>query len=137
MKAKCHPTGTVIFPKIGGAISTNKKRLLKCDAAFDNNVMGVIPDNRVILPEFLYRIFLSIDLYELSNKAALPSITKGAVEEIAIHLPSIAEQKRIVDQIDAAFVALERVDYAVKKQQENYQHLLSAILAAELQNEAA
>ena len=29
IRAKWHPSGTIIFPKIGGAISTNKKRILK------------------------------------------------------------------------------------------------------------
>ena len=51
-------------------------------------------------------LFLSLDLYEISNKAALPSITVTAVKEITILLPPLAEQERIVAKLDAAFAEL-------------------------------
>ena len=132
MKAKAHPKGTIIFPKIGGAISTNKKRILASTAAFDNNVMGVIPSDN-ILSEYLYKIFLSLDLYELSNKAALPSITNTTVENIEIPLPSKRVQASIVARLDKANDAVEVVSNAVLKSKENLAALKSAILAQELQ----
>ena len=118
MKAKLHPAGTIIFPKIGGAISTNKKRILTKDAAFDNNVMGVVPSNK-ILPEYLYKFFLNIDLYELSNKAALPSIKNGTVNDIDFVLPPLAEQERIVAKLDAAFAEIDSaIDMSTAKENE-------------------
>lgn len=54
-KWKTAPCGTVIFPKIGAAIATNKKRLLTRDSIFDNNVMGLICCDK-ILPKFLWYI---------------------------------------------------------------------------------
>ena len=45
VKAKIYPKGTIIFPKVGGALLTNKRAILGCDATFDNNIMGLIPIN--------------------------------------------------------------------------------------------
>jgi len=53
LKYKPAPAGSVIFPKIGAAVATNKKRILVRDSLYDNNVMALIP-NKLIDPNFLY-----------------------------------------------------------------------------------
>ena len=127
MKAKVYPAGTIVFPKIGGAISTNKKRLLTCDAIFDNNVMGVVP-NAGISSEYIYKFFVSLDLYDLSNKAALPSITAGSVSELEIPLPPIPEQQRIVAILDQAFADIEKARANAEKNLKNARELFDSYL---------
>src|SRR5574341_20450 len=90
---KVYPPGTVIFPKVGGALLTNKKRILGVQATFDNNVMGVVPKN--VLSEWLYYWLLTIDLKTLSNIQALPSIKQSVVADLQIPLPPLDEQRRI------------------------------------------
>lgn len=90
------PAGSVIFPKVGAAIHTNKKRQLNCPAFVDNNLMAVWPmEPGVCLPEFLYAYFLTISLSELANAGPLPSINAGRVQELEISLPHIEEQQKI------------------------------------------
>jgi restriction endonuclease S subunit len=91
----------VIFPKIGAAIATNKKRILIIDTAYDNNVMGIIPDPNILLSRYLHTWLLSFDLSNWASDSNPPSIRKTTVEEQMIPLPSIAIQQRIVEQIDA------------------------------------
>ena len=98
IKAKSHQIGTLIFPKIGGAISTNKKRLLSKVSAYDNNIVGIIPSKK-LLSEYLYNFFKTIDLYELSNKASLPSINNSSIQNTEINLPNLNEQSKINDKL--------------------------------------
>jgi type I restriction enzyme, S subunit len=96
--------GSTIFPKIGGAIATNKKRLTTRPCCVDNNVMGVVPRVGKIDSEFLFYFFLGHDLSEFANEAHLPSIKKTVVESWPISLPaSLREQRRIVAILDEAF----------------------------------
>lgn len=99
IKAKAHEAGTLIFPKIGGAISTNKKRLLNKISAYDNNIVGIKPSEK-LLPEYLHKIFKIIDIYELSNKAALPSINNSAIESIELFVPNLQEQSKIISKLN-------------------------------------
>ena len=41
MRAPIQPPGTIVFPKIGGAIATNKRRILTKRSAIDNNCLGI------------------------------------------------------------------------------------------------
>jgi type I restriction enzyme S subunit len=101
------PKGSTIFPKIGGAIATNKKRLTTRPCCVDNNVMGVIPRDGKIDGQFLFYFFVKHDLSEFANEAHLPSIKKTIVENWPIALPaSLAEQRRIVAILDEAFEAI-------------------------------
>lgn len=101
LNAKSSPQGTVIFPKIGAAIATNKKRILVRDTAYDNNVMGIIPNCNMLLTRYLHAWLLAFNLSNWASDSNPPSIRKTTVAEQLIPLPTIAIQQNIVDQIDS------------------------------------
>ncbi len=100
LRAKVLPRGTVIFPKIGAAIATNKKRILTCDATYDNNVMGITPRSGKLLPEFLYYLLSTFDLSIWASNAQPPSMRKTVVENHLIPLPPLEVQWEIVAEIE-------------------------------------
>jgi len=96
INGKKKPAGSVIFPKVGAAIFTNKKRFLAEPAFVDNNVMAVwSTDPRRCLPEFLFLHFLTISLSTLANPGPLPSISNSRIYDCTIHLPPLEVQKKI------------------------------------------
>ena len=101
LKAKAFPSRTVIFPKIGAAIATNKKRILTRTSTYDNNVMGIISNTDKLLPEFLYAYLVSFDLSRWASDAQPPSMRKTAVEEHRIPLPPLDTQQAIVAELEA------------------------------------
>lgn len=101
LKAKAFPQGTIIFPKIGAAIATNKKRVLTQSSVVDNNVMGLIPKSQ-INPWYLYYWMLQFDLRSVSNIGPVPSMRKTEVQRVLIPLPALSEQHRIVEILDQA-----------------------------------
>lgn len=94
------PAGTTVFPKIGAAIASNKKRLLTRDTAFDNNVQGVNP----LKPEstfYLYAFSERFDLMRLARATTLPSIRPTELAELPVQAPPLklqAEFGRIYEQ---------------------------------------
>lgn len=95
------PVGTTIFPKRGGAILTNKKKLTGAPICADLNIMGVIPSDRV-LPEFLFFYFLNVDMRELGSGSSIPQINNYDIAPLAIAFPStIDEQSWIVSRLQS------------------------------------
>lgn len=98
-KWKIAPRGTIIFPKIGAAIATNKKRILTQESIFDNNVMGLICSDR-ILPKYLWYILNAIDISTWASRSNPPSIARDSVLSQQIPLPPIDIQIGIVNELD-------------------------------------
>jgi type I restriction enzyme, S subunit len=86
------PQGTIVFPKIGAAIATNKKRLLTMETAFDNNVIGVVPISKEST-YYLYMFFQLFDLRRLSRTTALPSIKPSELAVLPIPRPPLKLQE--------------------------------------------
>jgi hypothetical protein len=101
--AKTYPAGTVIFPKVGGALLTNKKRVLGVEATFDNNVMGIVPQEAE--SEWIFRWMLTIDLKTLANTQALPSIRQSVIAALEIPMPPKAERQQLCARLDAELTA--------------------------------
>lgn len=99
LRAKICPSGTMIFPKIGAAIYTNKKRILSQDSCFDNNVYGLIP-NETILSKFLFYILQPIELKDWASESTPPSMKASNVEDFEIPLPPLEIQQQIVAEIE-------------------------------------
>jgi hypothetical protein len=70
IRARTYPPGTVIFPKVGAALLTNKRRILAVEAAFDNNVMGLVPNG--VESAWLYLWLSTIDFRHIANGDGFP-----------------------------------------------------------------
>ncbi|MCC4413436.1 restriction endonuclease subunit S [Limosilactobacillus reuteri] len=97
------PPGTVIFPKRGGAIGTNKKRLTEVTICADLNIMGVIPNAEKLNSQYLFAYFKTIDLKTLNNGSSVPQINNKDIEPLEISLPPLSlqnEYANFVRQVD-------------------------------------
>ena len=92
------PVGTVVFPKRGGAIGTNKKRLTRIPICADLNVMGVTAGRR-LTPQYLMAYFNTVDLGTLNNGSSVPQINNKDIVPLLICIPPMALQEQF-----AAFV---------------------------------
>ena len=101
LKAKAFPAGTVIFPKIGAAIATNKKRVLNRESTYDNNVMGIVPNTGKLLPGFLYGWLMGFDLSRWASDGQPPSMRKTVVEQHSIPVPPLDTQSEIIAELEA------------------------------------
>ena len=97
------PAGAVIFPKRGGAILTNKKRLALVDMCADLNIMSVIPTKK-LTPEFLSFYFLTVDMRKLGTGSSIPQINNYDIAPLAIAFP---ESTRKQDEITKSLRSLE------------------------------
>ncbi len=101
--AKLFPAGSVIFPKIGAAIATNKKRILTCPSCVDNNVMTIIPDTTSIHSEYLYGIMLQKNIGDFASTSDPPSMRKTTVENWYIINPPLFKQSQYAEIVESAY----------------------------------
>ncbi len=101
------PTGTVIFPKRGGAIATNKKRVLARPAAFDLNTMGVVP-GKDLDPAFLHMYFASVDLTSIADGSNIPQINAKGMARLRIPSLSLNAQREAVMSLEATETVASR-----------------------------
>ena len=127
--ATIFPSGTIVFPKVGAAIATNKKRALVAPTVIDNNMMGVtISDVDRCDGRFLYRWFELVDLSQLANVSAVPSITGSRLKREFVTLPPLSEQRAIAAVLDSIDEAIERTEAFITATEQLRDALLHELL---------
>jgi type I restriction enzyme S subunit len=98
----CAPPGTIVFPKRGAAIATNKKRLTAEWSVFDPNVIGVVPET--IDRRYLFHWFQMFDLRSITEPGPTPQLNKKHLEPLLIPVPIARDEQveiaQILDTID-------------------------------------
>ena len=131
-KRRCAPPGTIIFPKRGAAIATNKKRMSTEWTAFDPNVIGVVAGAK-INKAFLFQWLQMFDLRTITDPGPTPQLNKKNLLPLSIPVPSsVDEQSEIVATLEAID---RKIDLHRRKRtvlEELFKSLLHKLMTGEL-----
>lgn len=126
--ATVFPKSTIIFPKVGAALLTNKRRILTCDACIDNNIMGFFI-KRGNVKYFYYRL-LTLDFGRLANPGAVPSMNESQACNIETNVPPISEQQAIANYLDRETVRIDSLVAKTNQAMEKLQEYRTALITA-------
>lgn len=91
------------------------------------NTITLTPKRELVNSKYLYHLFTHIKLPK--RGAAQPFISKGDIEKFELpHLPSLAEQERIVAKLDAAFAEIDEAVAVTTKNIETVEFLFQKSL---------
>lgn len=94
------PPDSIIFPKRGAAIATNKKRLTTVYTVLDPNLVAVTP-SKAVSHRYLFHWFNTFDLKKITDPGPTPQLNKKDIAPLMFPMPPMEEQQAIAAAIDA------------------------------------
>ena len=79
LRATVVPPGSVLLPKVGAALLGNARRIVSQPSVFDNNILGVVPQN--IGSRYLHYWLTTVDAAQFAKPGPVPSMDGGAVAQ--------------------------------------------------------
>ena len=121
------PANSVIFPKRGGAIATNKKRLVVSEIFVDLNIMAItVPKSISLL--YAFQWLSGIDLALLNTGTSVPQINHKDIEPLIFPLPPLPEQHRIVAKVDELMALCDQLKSRITQASQLQQKLADVIV---------
>jgi type I restriction enzyme S subunit len=134
-KGRLLPANSVLVTCIGATIG--KTGLARVACATNQQINAVSPDPAKVDPSFLYWWTVSPQGQEqiVSNASAttLPILNKSKFSALAVPLPPIAEQRRIVAEVERRLSIVREVEAEVHANLRRAQTLRQAVLARHFQ----
>ncbi len=127
-KIKLFPKGSILIPKRGGAILTNKKRILLNDASYDSNIMGLKANNDLLSDDFLFAYLNSIDLAKFVDTATIPQINNKHIDMMKLPIPPLKTQQKIVQYLDQLSQKTETLKQVQQEKMQSLKDLKASIL---------
>jgi type I restriction enzyme S subunit len=125
-----HPPGTVLLGMIGEGKTRGQAAILDIPAAHNQNCAAIRVSETEIPPEYVY-YFLE-GRYERTRTMGSgnnqPALNKGRVESMTIPLPPLAEQRRIVKEVERRLSVVDALEDAVEANLTRAERLRQAIL---------
>lgn len=128
---QCLRPHSIVFPKRGAAIATNKKRLTTTYCILDPNLIGVEPSSELDT-HFLSAFFERFDLRSLQDNTPIPQLNKHNVEAVQIPLPPKDEQRLIGEVSVTANAKISTMTEEIEKFQELFDALLDGLMTGQV-----
>lgn len=121
------PSGSIVFPKRGGAIATNKKRYVNKPLFVDPNVMAATPHSPLVLG-YVMTWLSSIDLASLNTGTSVPQINNKDIEPLLFPCPPADEQVRIVAKLEELIALCDQLEKQADSSIDAHKALVSTLL---------
>lgn len=128
---KAIPKNSIVFPKRGAAIATNKKRLTTCYTVLDPNLIAVVPLEKVDY-RFLFHWFNTFDLAKITDPGPTPQLNKKDIAPLKFPFPEKEIQKKVADSIDAVDRKIEIHTKKLLTLTELFRALLHQLMTAQI-----
>lgn len=126
-----HPAGTVLLGMIGEGKTRGQAAILEIEACNNQNSAAIRVSETEVLPEYVYG-FLEKE-YEVTRRRGSggnqPALNKERVSQIPIPLPPIAEQQRIITEVDSRLSLVNVVEAQVNANLQRAERLRQTILS--------
>jgi len=86
------PSGTIVFPKRGASIFTNKVRILTHESFIDTNLMALVTKED-LNNMYLFYLLVKFELSNIADTSSVPQINNKHIEPIKIPFPLLEEQR--------------------------------------------
>ena len=130
-KSKFLEPNSVVFPKRGAAISTNKKRLTKYFSILDPNLIAIEP-TASINSDYLFAWFEKFDLRTIQDNNPIPQLNKNDVERIKFSLPELGEQLEIAQIHGACDNKIATLQTEIERLDELFKAMLEELMTGKL-----
>jgi type I restriction enzyme S subunit len=128
--ALVHPPGTVLLGMIGEGKTRGQSAILEIPACNNQNAAAIRVSVTPIPPEYIFRFFEGD--YErtrrLSSGGNQPALNKERVKAIVFPLPPIAEQRRILTEVERRLSVIDELEMQVEANLKRAERLRQAIL---------
>ncbi len=128
LRAYVFPEDTIVFAKVGAALLLNKRRILTRPSCIDNNMMGFMRKSCDL--RWMYYWMCSLDLGELANPGAVPSINEGQIREIRVPVPTADEQRAIAAFLDRETARIDTLIEKIRKSIDLLREYRTALISA-------
>lgn len=126
---KLYKKGTILFPKSGASTFLNHRVMMEIDSYVSSHLATIKGNNLITDDRFLLYFLTTIDARDLMQDIAYPSLKTSDISLIAIPLPPLPEQQRIVSILDEAFAAIAKVKANAEQNLKNAKELFESYLS--------
>lgn len=131
LNLKVCAAGTIIFPKRGASIYTNKKRILTKPSTFDLNTMGLLP-KPMINNIYFYYWFSQFDLSSLADGSSVPQLNNKQIKPLKTIKPPLGLQNQFAERIQAIESQKQQAQASLEKSNDLFNSLLQKAFKGEL-----
>ncbi len=129
-RLKMFPVGTIVVAMYGQGKTMGQVSELRIETTINQALAAIQPDESRVLTRYL-KFFLKksyIDLRKKASGGTQPNLNLTIIKKIAFPLPSITEQKRIIDKLTSLYKCVELEGNILNSQLEDLENLKSSIL---------